>query len=239
MNATHVPMPPHDAANEGWFRRRVRAIYRHSFRDRRRERLFLASLGFFVTFGVTRLMTHLAHGRIQWAVVVGDVHVHHLVWGILLLLAVGYVWLHQAGTGNEGLSLRTERLLAMLYGVGAALTLDEFALWLNLEDVYWEREGRASIDAVMLFGGLVSAGLWGRPFLRAIARLVGKVIRRRSHEVATAAAALPEEMASGVEGVVAGVEEMAAGVAAVQTPAIDEPALVRAVAPDVAPRDRV
>jgi hypothetical protein len=53
----------------------------------------------------------------------------------------------------------------MLFGVGAALTLDEFALWLTFRDVYWEREGRLSIDAVVLFGSLLSAAMWGGPFL--------------------------------------------------------------------------
>jgi hypothetical protein len=43
------------------------------------------------------------------------------------------------------------------------MTLDEFALLLHLEDVYWVREGRASIDAVILFGGVISAGFWGGP----------------------------------------------------------------------------
>ena len=58
---------------------------------------------------------------------------------------------------------------AILYGVGAALTLDEFALWLNLRDVYWSREGRESIDAIILFGALLAAGAWGAPlFKRAV-----------------------------------------------------------------------
>ena len=51
----------------------------------------------------------------------------------------------------------------ILYGVGAALTLDEFALWLNLQDVYWARQGRESIDAVILFGAILAAGAWGAP----------------------------------------------------------------------------
>ena len=68
--------------------------------------------------------------------------------------------------------------MATLYGVGAALTLDEFALWLHLQDVYWEREGRASVDAVFLFGGLVSMGLWGGRFLSALARQVTRGKRR-------------------------------------------------------------
>jgi hypothetical protein len=58
----------------------------------------------------------------------------------------------------------------MLYGVGAALTLDEFALWLNLKDVYWQREGRESLEAMALFGSLLSLGLFGAPLLRGIIR---------------------------------------------------------------------
>jgi hypothetical protein len=54
--------------------------------------------------------------------------------------------------------------MSILYGVGAALTLDEFALWLNLQaDVYWTRQGRSSIDAVILFGSLLMIGAWGAP----------------------------------------------------------------------------
>ena len=53
--------------------------------------------------------------------------------------------------------------------MGAALTLDEFALWLNLEpDAYWSREGRLSIDAVILFGGMLAVGAWGAPFFRGL-----------------------------------------------------------------------
>jgi len=155
-------------------------LYRRHFRDRRRERQFLASLGFFVTFLVARIVTYsIREGRGPlrdlW---IHGVHVHHLVWGILLLLIVGYCWLIQLGGGAELASVRASRVTALLYGAGAALTLDEFALWLNLEDVYWEREGRQSIDAVALFGALVSAGLWGGPFLRAVGRRIARLLRR-------------------------------------------------------------
>ena len=159
---------------------RIRALYRHHFRDHRRERMFLASLCFLFTFGLARAVTHLGRSHQNpFEVVIGGTHVHHLVWGIVLLLLVGYVWLIQVGTGLNGSSVRVGRLTALLYGVGAALTLDEFALWLHLEDVYWERQGRASIDAVMLFGALVSAGLWGGPFLRGIGRQLARPLRRR------------------------------------------------------------
>ncbi len=162
---------------------RLLALYRRHFRDHRRERMFLASLSFFLTFAVTRWVTHaLRASSGPFQVTIGGIHVHHLVWGILLLLLVGYVWLIQMGTGSDGPAVRIGRITAILYGAGAALTLDEFALWLNLQDVYWEREGRASIDAVALFGALVSAGLWGGPFLRAVTRQAARVFRRRTGE---------------------------------------------------------
>lgn len=163
--------------------------------------MFLASLVFLATFGAARLLVHIGRARDNpFQLIVGETHVHHLVWGIGLLLLVGYIWLIQVGTGLNGSSVRVGRLTALLYGIGAALTLDEFALWLHLEDVYWEREGRASIDAVMLFGGLVSAGLWGGPFLRAVGRQLRHVVRRRAVLIERAAqeqapvVPLPEEL---------------------------------------------
>lgn len=160
-------------------RSRFAALYRHHFRDHRRERMFLASLSFFATFAVTRALLHASRARgVSFEVHIGGVHVHHLVWGILLLLVVGYLWLIQLGSGANGSSVWFGRLTAVLYGLGAALTLDEFALWLNLRDVYWESEGRASVEVALMFGGLVSAGLWGGPFLRASTRQLMRVIRR-------------------------------------------------------------
>ncbi len=101
----------------------------------------------------------------------GGLHIHHLVWGILLLLVIGYIWLIEAGTTSSLLSSVT----AIAYGVGAALTLDEFALWLNLQDVYWTGPGRSSIDAVVIFASLLSVGIWGGPFLRELTlHLVGR-----------------------------------------------------------------
>lgn len=90
---------------------------------------------------------------------------HHLVWGILILLVVGYGFLGEVDNGDTPTRIFCARLLSILYGVGAALTLDEFALWLNLRDVYWAREGRTSIDAVVLFGSLLAIGAWGAPLL--------------------------------------------------------------------------
>jgi hypothetical protein len=146
----------------------VKDLYRLHFHDERRERLFLASAGFVVTFAIVRLITYLIRngsGPVQ-NVTVGALHIHHLVWGILLLIVVGYVWLLEIGVGSSWVA----SLSAIAFGVGAALTLDEFALWLNLQDVYWERQGRESIDAILIFAGLLSVGFWGWPFFRALAR---------------------------------------------------------------------
>ncbi len=138
----------------------VGAYVRDNIPDRPHRRLFLAAVSFFLTFaGVRLLVRAITHhvGPFGWVMVDGR-HIHHLVWGILILLGVGYASLMEAGTDDTPRSVFLSRLLAVLYGVGAALTLDEFALWLNLEDVYWARQGRESIDAIFLFGALLTAG---------------------------------------------------------------------------------
>ncbi|HYU20941.1 MAG TPA: hypothetical protein VEQ11_19815 [Chloroflexota bacterium] len=160
----------------------VHSTYRVHFSDPRRERLFLSSVGFLLTFAAVRVITHAIRAGIGpfRDVAAGGTHIHHLVWGILLLLVVGYLWLIQADLGATRLAARLSGLTALLYGIGAALTLDEFALWLNLEDVYWEREGRESIDAVVLFGAVLSVGLWGGPFLHAVAWRMARAMRRQN-----------------------------------------------------------
>ena len=103
-------------------------------------------LGFLLTFLVTRFVTHaIRTGRGPFRdASVGGVHVHHEVYGIFLLLGTGTVQIVYAPDGGWA------GPLAALFGAGAALTLDEFALWLHLEDVYWSHEGRSSVDAVLL-----------------------------------------------------------------------------------------
>jgi hypothetical protein len=153
-------------------RTRLRAIYNEQFGESRRERLFLASVGFFIAVVVVRALTIAIHNDIGpfHNVSMHGRHIHHLVWGILLLLLVGYSWLIEIGTGSSDSWVWAGRLTSMLYGVAAALTLDEFALWLNLQDVYWERQGRESYEAMALFGGLLSVGVFGRSFFRGIFR---------------------------------------------------------------------
>jgi hypothetical protein len=65
--------------------------------------------------------------------------------------------------------------MSVSYGAGAALTLDEFALWLNLDpQAYWSRQGRLSIDAIIVFGSILGVGAWGAPFFRGARRLWGE-----------------------------------------------------------------
>ncbi len=150
---------------------RLGFLVRSTIPDRPRRRMFLASLSFVITFfGVRLLVSLIVHkrGPFQW-VMVGGHHIHHLVWGILILLLVGYGWLLDLGRSHSPLSIFLSRLMSVSYGVGAALTLDEFALWLDMEpDAYWTRQGRLSIDAVILFGGILAVGAWGAPFFRGL-----------------------------------------------------------------------
>jgi hypothetical protein len=161
-------------------RGRLHAVYKERLAQPRRERLFLGSLGFFVTVLVVRGITVAIHNEIGpfHNVSMHGRHIHHMVWGILLLLTVGYCWLIQIGTGSADSGPLAGRITAMLYGVAAALILDEFALWLNLSDVYWQREGRESYEAMALFGSLLAVGLLGGPLLRGLVKEGAKVIRR-------------------------------------------------------------
>jgi hypothetical protein len=150
---------------------RLGYLVRTTIPDRPRQRMFLASVSFLLTFVGVRILVHRIathEGIFQWVVVRGT-HIHHLVWGILILLLVGYGWLADLGRSHTPISIFFGRLMAVGYGAGAALTLDEFALWLNLSpDAYWTRQGRLSIDAVILFGALLAVGAWGSPFFRGL-----------------------------------------------------------------------
>lgn len=141
------------------------ALVHENIPDRPRRRLLLASIGFFLTFACVRALTWSIHHDIGpfHNIEVGGRHIHHLVWGITLLIVVGFGWLVEVGTGTSGTSTIVSRLMSLLYGAGAALTLDEFALWLNLRDLYWAREGRSSVEVALMFGSLLAIGAFGAP----------------------------------------------------------------------------
>src|SRR5208283_3782968 len=150
---------------------RLGFLIRSTIPDRPRQRLFLASVSFLFPFVGVRVLVWMIvyhEGPFQWVMVRGR-HIHHLVWGILILLLVGYGWLMDLGRAHSPLSIFFSRLMSVGYGVGAALTLDEFALWLNLQpNAYWSREGRLNIDAVILFGAILAVGAGGAPFFRGL-----------------------------------------------------------------------
>jgi hypothetical protein len=134
----------------------IGAAYHHRIVDEGKEQAFWILAAFLVTFLVVRLITHsirAGHSPLR-NVKVGKTHIHHMVPGILLVLVTGYL--------SNAISFRAGRTtVAVLFGVGAALTLDEFALWLHLRDVYWQQEGRRSIDIVITaatLAGLVVLG---------------------------------------------------------------------------------
>ena len=137
------------------------SAYQDGIVDAGREPEFLFFVSFLLTFGFIRTSAHMIRAQVKWwpgNVEVGGTHIHHLVWGILLLLICGYVSI------AIDLASPWREIIAVLFGVGTGLTLDEFALWLNLKDVYWSEQGRASIDAVVIaaaVSGLVLIGLRG------------------------------------------------------------------------------
>ena len=151
---------------------RAGELVRRHISDTPRRRILLSSIAFFLTFAGVRALTWSIHNHLGpfHDIHMGGRHIHHLVGGILLLLMVGYGWMIDAGGEAKSWRLAGRRLLCVLYGAAAALTLDEFALWLNLRDVYWAREGRASLDAVVLFAAFLLVGITGAPLWRGIVR---------------------------------------------------------------------
>src|ERR1700737_2583597 len=149
--------------------------------DRPRRRLFVASVSFFLTFAGVRGVVYAIQHQVPpfHFIEVGGRHIHHLVFGIIILLLVGYGWLSEIGTGADDSSIFLSRLMSIFFGGGGAFTLDEFALWLNLRDVYWAREGRASIEPVILFGAVLAAGSWGAPLFKRVAKQQSRAPKSR------------------------------------------------------------
>jgi hypothetical protein len=160
----------------------LRHHYRKHFSNERRERLFLASLAFLTTMFALRALTWAIHNRLgpMHDIETKSFHLHHMVWGILALLCVGYLWLAQIGTGAPGASQWASATMAVFYGMCGALTLDEFALWLRLQDVYWLPQGRESIEAALMFGSLLALGAFGGTFFREITRSWFPVVSRKA-----------------------------------------------------------
>ncbi|HEY5194281.1 MAG TPA: hypothetical protein VIJ39_10485 [Solirubrobacteraceae bacterium] len=150
--------------------RDVHSLYYKHFGDRRKERQLFSTGSFFLTFATVRGITHAIRaerGPFK-NITPGGRHIHHMTFGIGGVLTVGYLWLLEIGINEQR---GTSRVTAAVFGSGAALTLDEFALWLNLEDVYWAKQGRESIDAVVLFGSLLVISVLGKGFFAELLHL--------------------------------------------------------------------
>jgi hypothetical protein len=122
---------------------------------------FVVLVAFLLSFLAIRTSARMTRSVRWWpgGVEARGVHVHHLVWGIGLMLLSGFL------AFAAPLEAPWWHLVAIAFGVGAGFTLDEFALWVHLEDVYWAEQGRASFDAVacsLAFAALVVLGT--RPF---------------------------------------------------------------------------
>jgi hypothetical protein len=127
-----------------------------------KELHFLLLLSFLCSFGFIRTSAHMIRAQVSWwpgnVETKGGTHIHHFVWGILLLLTMGYLGL------SFDLGTPWIELVVIAFGLGMGLTLDEFALWLNLKDVYWQGQGRQSIDAVVVTATLLVISLLGLQF---------------------------------------------------------------------------
>jgi len=120
--------------------------------DQGREPLFLLCLSFLIGFGSVRGYTRLARSRGWGSGTVGGVHLHHVVPGIILAFLGGLIAFTPWGYAEL-----TREIGAILFGIGSALVLDEFALVFRLKDVYWQKEGHASVTAALM--GLMLGGL--------------------------------------------------------------------------------
>lgn len=140
----------------------VEHIYKLVIADDGRTRAFICLAALLISFLLIRTSARMTRAFTWWPGGVeteGGVHLHHFVWGIFLMLGAGFlgmdVRLHEPVSG----------LVAAAFGVGAGLTLDEFALWTRMQDVYWAPEGRSSLEAVAIVstvGLLLVIGI--RPF---------------------------------------------------------------------------
>ena len=122
---------------------RISSIIYLRLKNSKRLSQILVLVSFLITFLIARIAAD-NNMRLIVNTQDGPLHIHHLVTGIILLLLSGYIGIAFYSR------FKLRNFMAVLFGIGAALTIDEFALWLYLDDVYWEKEGRYSIDAIII-----------------------------------------------------------------------------------------
>jgi len=143
---------------------RVHDHYRHLTLSRRVA--IRALTAFLLVFGLLRALTAIIHFHllpVHDIVTRSGLHIHHLFWGIVLLMVTGFAAL---ATRDPAWHLR----IATVFGCAMALTLDEFALWLRLADVYWTPEGWESIKAAAVAAAILALFAFAGPFWAAIVR---------------------------------------------------------------------
>jgi hypothetical protein len=140
-------------------------VARAGYRDvsTRENSMFNLLTSFATTFILVRSVTYALRERPRVGpfrnMRVGRRHIHHFVPGIVIAF----------GAGAAAILTRDERLeplLAVPFGVGMGLTLDESALLLDLEDVYWSREGLLSVQITLAVMAMLGALTLGLRFLR-------------------------------------------------------------------------
>jgi hypothetical protein len=159
---------------------RVREVYAATIVQQGRSGGFLIALSFLITGLILRAITHairdqrftfLFHNVSSG----GGAHVHHFVYGILILLVVGFIAIRFHPDRRW-----VRRSLAIAYGAAVALVLDEIAVWFTFEDLYWSPQGRASVAALILAGSIFLVALEGLGFWRALVRDAAWLLFRRS-----------------------------------------------------------
>ena len=141
----------------------VRTVFREELDPRQRSAL-LSWLAFTATFGAVRGITYsIKDGKGPFRnLSVGGAHLHHYMWGIGMVSGVGGIAVH----GED--ARRRHPAVALAYGAGLALIVDEFALLLDLKDVYWAKQGRISVDLGIGVSSLAGTYFAALPFLRAL-----------------------------------------------------------------------
>jgi hypothetical protein len=160
---------------------------RHFGNNAHQERALLSAVGFTTAFAACRGITHSIRAGVGpfHDISSGGTHIHHSTPGIFGLLGIGFLWAQGVFTGHDAPPRWGSRITATTYGIAAALTLDEFALWLDLHDDYWNEKGRKSVDAAILFGGVLSVaviaseGLEELGYLPRISRWLSRLDIRR------------------------------------------------------------
>jgi len=176
----------HEQPRKGTLPQRLRHVAQTHLDYRRRAALRML-LAFIVTFGLIRLLTFAIHNNLGpfHDIVIGGgsggtLHIHHYVWGLVLLAVSGFLTITLEAA-------RWHPVLAIPFGIGLALVLDEFALLLQLKDVYWADAGRTSVDIAVLVAALLLLYYLGQCFWHDVARELRKgfgFVRMAEHEVA-------------------------------------------------------